>query len=157
MSPAIRRKRARSTENSVQEPAMRTGGGILTITGSEDPETRAGFILDAEIIPHRGQLGITFPPFSEDPLWPIRPSDMMADAFPGEPVRGMIRQERHVLDRLRPGEEARRTWPVIRPARAGLFGKRRDAADRTFGNIARNRGKAIDRLRANPVCKPVYQ
>ena len=56
-SPAVRRSAARSSEDPVQEPALRAGRGILAVAGAVDPVALAGIVLDPEIVAHRDQLG----------------------------------------------------------------------------------------------------
>ena len=66
---------------------MRAGGGILAVAGTVDPEALAGVVLDLEIVPHRDQLGIAFPPFAEHALGAVGALHAAADAAPGEADR----------------------------------------------------------------------
>ena len=66
-SPEARR-RLRSCEDAVQEPAVRGGRGVLTIAGAVDPEALPGFVLDLEVVAHGDQLGVAHPPLADLPL-----------------------------------------------------------------------------------------
>lgn len=68
----------------------RSGLAVFAVTGAEQPESLARRILDAEIIPRRGQLRITFPPFSEYSLRPVCAFHLVAQASPDEKYRRMV-------------------------------------------------------------------
>ena len=74
----------RSSEDPMQEPAMRAGRRILAVAGAVDPEALAGLVLDLEIVADRDQLGVALPPFAEDALGTVGAPDAAADAAPGE-------------------------------------------------------------------------
>ena len=57
----------------MQEPALRAGGDILAVAAAIEPVALSRLVLDPEIVPHRGQLGIAVPPLAEHPLGAVRP------------------------------------------------------------------------------------
>src|SRR6218665_310805 len=100
----------------MQEPVMRAGAGVFAIAGAEDPVAPARLILDAKIIAYRRLFGSAFPPFAKNALRPVGAQDAGACAAPGKPYRRMLRQRRHGLDPLRPGEKPGGTRPRATPA-----------------------------------------
>ena len=76
--------RAASSEDSVQEPALRAGQRILAIARAEDPVALAGVVLDLEVVPHGVSSAIALPPFAEDALGAVGPLHAPAHAAPGE-------------------------------------------------------------------------
>ena len=110
---------ARSSEDPVQEPAMRAGRWLLAVAGAEDPEALAGLVLDAEIVAHRASSASRF---HHSPK--TRSGRRLASRGAAMPRqvkldRRMVGQQRHGLDRLRMGQQARRARPVVRPGSAG--------------------------------------
>ena len=90
--------RRQSSEDPVQEPALRAGQRVLSVTGAEDPVAFAGVVLDAEVISDRDQLRIAFPPFAKHALGAVGAFHAPAHAAPGEGYGWMIRKERDRLD-----------------------------------------------------------
>ena len=142
---------ARSSEDAVQEPALRPGQRILPIAGAEDPEAFPSVVLDPEVIPHRFQLGIAFPPFAKNALGAVRALHAPAHATPSEGYGWMVRKKRDRINGLRTGEQARGPRPVARPFRASLGRQRWDVTHRTLRHVARNRRDAIEILFADAV------
>src|ERR1700735_192958 len=99
----------------MQVPAEIAGCRILAIAGTEQPESFAGFILDHEIIPNCGDLGIATGPFPEEALGSVAPHDPPANTPPGEMSRRVIRQQGQRLDPLRWCEQTRRPRPLLPP------------------------------------------
>jgi hypothetical protein len=88
---------------------------IDAIAGSEDPIALAAGILDAEIVANRRELRVALPPLPEHALGSIRALNTSANAAPDEMRRGMVGQQSHNVDLLRPLQKACRARPVIRP------------------------------------------
>src|ERR1700730_6032392 len=141
---AARHSARRSSEYPVQEPAMRAGGGALAIAGAIDPEALACLVLHPEIVAHRDQLGVAFPPFPEDPLGAVGALYVPPDAAPGETDGRMIGQQRDRFDRFRGRQQARGARPMVRPRLAGLGSRRRDATHRALRHVAGGRGEAVE-------------
>jgi transposase, IS6 family len=98
----------RSSEDPMQEPALRAGQWILAIAGAVDPVALTRIVLEAEIVTHRRQLRITLPPFAEHTLGAVGALHPPAHAAPGEGSRWVIRKQRYGVDRLGMVEQSRR-------------------------------------------------
>src|SRR6516165_12055275 len=99
----------------MQEPAMRSSGGILAVARSEDPVALASVILDPKIVPHGPQLSVALPPLAKDALRPIGALYATPDPAPGKGDRWMIGQQGDGLDWLRRRQQARWAWPDYCP------------------------------------------
>lgn len=83
-----------SSEHSMDEPAVRTCGRVLSVPGAEGPETVASFVLDAEIVAHGPGLGIAFPPIGVPPLYWSTHMDMIIPFSGGPEDGGKAREAR---------------------------------------------------------------
>ena len=75
-------------------PAEIAGIVVSAVTAAEYPETAAGLILDAVIVPDRPGLGVATPPFAVDPLGSIAGNDLVSFPSPLEASRGLVGQQR---------------------------------------------------------------
>src|SRR6476661_503937 len=98
-------------------PAEVAGAAIDAVAAAEDPEPRAGFVLDLEIVTHRLGFVPVLPPFAIDALGPVGLADDMGVAAPGEPARRAVgKQSHHLVDRLGRAEQPHRARPLLWPA-----------------------------------------
>jgi hypothetical protein len=74
----------------MQEPAVRPGRGVLSISGAIDPVALARLVLDLEIVSDGRHFGVACPPLAEDTFGPIGPLHAPAHAAPGKEGGGMI-------------------------------------------------------------------
>src|SRR4051794_19588940 len=99
---------------------MRSSRGVFAIACTEDPVPLTGIVLHPEIVAYRDHLRISRPPLAINPFGTVCAPHAPSYAAPGEGHRWMIRQEGHGFDRLGLRKEARWTWPVACPRRAGF-------------------------------------
>src|SRR5438128_6988768 len=153
--------------HSVQEPAWAPACEIAIEAGAKQPEAKARFVLDPEIIA-RWPAAVFAPPVTFDAFGAFRSHHFVPGAPPAEANRRTIRNERQeIIDRFGLGEQAQRAGAQLRfraeaakRVPAGLRRcreLRRQGLDNEFGNMTIPGEETRDMAASKPSAQAIDQ